>query len=171
MLKRTILILAITLFTATLFAQNIENDSISTYYLIRHAEKDRSDSTNKNPGLTEKGILRALKWSQLFEQFQIDAVYSTSYNRTQNTALPTANNNNNLTIKTYHPFKIDMLQFLKDTKGKSVLIVGHSNTTPEFANKLIGKEIYQDIDDNNNANLYIVTIKDGEVSHVLIRMK
>ncbi len=170
MLKRTILILAITLFTATLFAQNIENDSISTYYLIRHAEKDRSDSTNKNPGLTEKGILRALKWSQLFEQFQIDAVYSTSYNRTQNTALPTANNNN-LTIKTYHPFKIDMLQFLKDTKGKSVLIVGHSNTTSEFANKLIGKEIYQDIDDNNNANLYIVTIKDGEVSHVLIRMK
>ncbi len=170
MLKRTLLILAITLFTSPLLAQDVVNDSISTYYLIRHAEKDRSDETNKDPDLTKKGALRALRWSQLFEQFQIDAVYSTSYNRTQNTALPTAKNNN-ITIKTYHPFKIDMQQFLKDTKGKSVLVVGHSNTTPGFVNKLIGKEVYQDISDNNNANLYIVTIKGEQISHVLVKIK
>ena len=101
---------------------------------------------------------------------QIEAVYSTSYKRTQNTALPTAKNNN-LIINTYHPFKIDMQQFLKDTKGKSVLIVGHSNTTPGFANILIGKEVYSDIDDTNNANLYIVTIKGEQISHVLVKMK
>ncbi len=170
MFKKVILVLAIIVFTSPLFAQNIESNSITTYYLIRHAEKDRSDTTNKNPGLTEKGQQRAENWSKLFEQFQIDAVYSTSYNRTQHTALPTANNNN-LTIKTYHPFKIDMQQFLKDTKGKSVLVVGHSNTTPGFANKLIGKEVYQDIDDTNNANLYIVTIKGEQISYVLVRMK
>jgi hypothetical protein len=97
-------------------------------------------------------------------------VYSTNYKRTLSTALPTAVHNK-LTIKIYHPFKIDMLQFLKDTKGKSVLVVGHSNTTPGFANKLIAKEIYQDIDDNNNANLYIVTIDGKQISHVLVKMK
>ena len=170
MFKRTLLILVIALFTTTLFAQNVENDSISTYYLIRHAEKDRSDTTNKNPDLTEKGQQRAESWNQLFKKFQIDAVYSTNYKRTLSTALPTAVHNK-LTIKTYHPFKIDMLQFLKDTKGKSVLVVGHSNTTPSFVNKLIGKEVYQDIDDNNNANLYIVTIDGEQISHVLVRMK
>ncbi len=170
MYKKPLFLLAIILFTTPLFAQNIENDSISTYYLIRHAEKDRSDETNKNPSLTEKGQQRAKNWSQLFEQFQIDAVYSTSYKRIQSTALPTAKNNN-LTIKTYHPFKIDMQQFLKETKGKKALIVGHSNTTPDFANKLIGKEIYQDIDDTNNANLYIVTINGEQISHVLVQMK
>ncbi len=170
MFKRTLLILVIALFTTTLFAQNVENDSISTYYLIRHAEKDRSDTTNKNPDLTEKGQQRAESWNQLFKKFQIDAVYSTNYKRTLSTALPTAVHNK-LTIKTYHPFKIDMLQFLKDTKGRSVLVVGHSNTTSSFVNKLIGKEVYQDIDDNNNANLYIVTIDGEQISHVLVRMK
>ncbi len=170
MLKKTFLLLVITLFTTNLFAQIEEDNSISTYYLIRHAEKDRSDTTNKNPDLTEKGQQRAENWAKLLEQFQIDAVYSTNYKRTHNTALPTATKNN-LAIKTYHPFKIDMPQFLKDTKGKSVLVVGHSNTTPGFVNKLIGNEVYQDIDDTNNANLYIVTIKDGKISHVLVKMK
>jgi len=170
MFKRTLLILVIALFTTTLFAQNIENDSIATYYLIRHAEKDRSDTTNKNPDLTEKGQQRAESWNQLFKKFEIDAVYSTNYKRTLSTALPTAVHNK-LTIKTYHPFQIDFQQFIIDTKGKSVLVVGHSNTTPGFANKLIGKEVYQDINDNNNSNLYIVTIKGNEVSHVLVRMK
>jgi len=170
MFKKAILVLAIALFTSSLISQNVESDSISTYYLIRHAEKDRSDSTNKDPDLTEKGVLRALRWSQVFEQFQIDMVYATNYKRTQNTALPTANHNN-LTIKTYHPFKIDIQQFLKETKGKNVLIVGHSNTTPGFVNKLIDKEVYQDINDTNNANLYIVTIKSDQISHVLVRMK
>ncbi len=64
-----------------------------------------------------------------------------------------------------------MQQFIKNTKGKSVLVVGHSNTTPGFANKLIGKEVYQDIDDTNNTNLYIVTIKGEQISYVLVQMK
>jgi len=167
--KKIYLLLSLILFTSTLFAQSVENDSISTYYLIRHAEKDRSDSTNKNPDLTESGFVRADNWSKIFDQLPIDAVYSTNYKRTLNTVLPTAKNNN-LTIKTYHPFKIDIPQFIKDTKGKRVLIVGHSNTTPDFVNKLIGKEVYQDIDDTNNANLYIVTIKGEQIFHVLIKM-
>jgi len=51
-----------------------------------------------------------------------------------------------------------MDKFLKDTNGKTVLIVGHSNTTPDFANKLLHKEMFESIDDNNNGNLYIVTV-------------
>ncbi|MCF6346671.1 MAG: histidine phosphatase family protein [Flavobacteriaceae bacterium] len=166
-MKKYFFLLSLLIIICSSYAQE---NTTSTYYLIRHAEKDRSDTTNKNPSLTENGQQRAEKWSQLFEQFQIDAVYSTNYKRTQNTALPTAKKNN-LTIKTYHPFKIDMKQFLKDTKGTSVLIVGHSNTTPSFVNKLIGKEVYKDIDDTNNANLYIVTIKGEQISHVLVKIK
>ena len=170
MLKKILFLFVLLLLTSPLFPQNTNTDSISTYYLIRHAEKDRSDTTNKNPDLTDKGKERALKWSQLLQHFGIDAVYSTNYKRTLNTANPTAIANH-LKIKTYHPFKIDMSQFLKDTKGKSVLVVGHSNTTPGFVNKLIGKEIYKDIDDTNNANLYIVTIKGDDISYVLIKME
>jgi len=167
MMKKHYLIISFLLFTISSFAQEVEK---STYFLIRHAEKDRSDATNKNPDLTEKGKERALKWSEIFTEFDINAVYSTKYNRTLNTAKPTADANN-LAIKTYHPFKIDMTRFLTDTKGKNVLIVGHSNTTASIANKLIGKEIYPEIKDDNNANLYIVTINGEQISHVLVQMK
>ena len=58
--------------------------------------------------------------------------------------------------------------FKKDTNGKTVLIVGHSNTTPIFTNGLIGEKKYKMIDESNNANLYIVTIsKDSKTSTLL----
>jgi len=166
-MKRCFLILILSIFTLGAFAQE---SSTSTYYLIRHAEKDRSDTTNKNLDLTKEGHERALKWSQALNKFGIDAVYSTNYNRTMNTGKPTADANK-VTIKTYHPFKIDMEVFLKETAGKNVLIVGHSNTTASFANKLIGSEVYEEIKDDNNGNLYIVTINGDKTSHVLIKMQ
>lgn len=166
-MKKFYLLLILSIFSFSSFAQ--ESDK-STYYLIRHAEKDRSDKTNKNPYLTIKGQERADKWSQILTKFGINAIYSTNYSRTLQTAKPTADDNN-LTINTYHPFKINMEEFLLETKGKNVLIVGHSNTTADFANKLIGKEVYSEIEDDNNANLYIVTIIDENISHILIKMK
>ena len=166
-MKYFYLILILSIFTLNIYAQ--ENEK-STYYLIRHAEKDRNDTTNKNPDLTKAGNERANKWSEVLAKFGIDAVYSTNYNRTLNTAKPTADTNK-LKIKTYHPFKINMEVFRKETTGKNVLIVGHSNTTAAFANKLIGSEVYPEIEDNNNANLYIVTIDGKQISHVLIKMK
>jgi broad specificity phosphatase PhoE len=49
-------------------------------------------------------------------------------------------------------------EFAHNTKGKTVLVVGHSNTTPAFVNAVLGEKKYDNIDDNNNANLYIVSI-------------
>lgn len=166
-MRKYIILYIVVLFSFSVFSQ--ENEK-STYYLIRHAEKDRSDATNKNPDLNLKGKKRAIKWSHILTKFGIDAVYSTDYKRTLQTAKPTAKAKN-VTIKTYHPFKIDMDVFRNDTNGKNVLIVGHSNTTADFANKLIGSDIYPEIEDDNNANLYIVTIEGEKISHVLIKMK
>ena len=44
-----------------------EKENTSVYYFIRHAEKDRSDSTNKNPSLTIQGLERANKWAVFFK--------------------------------------------------------------------------------------------------------
>ena len=170
MVKRIIIIFLIIASNSGIFAQKIEHSKLTTYYLIRHAEKDRSDLTNKDPDLSKKGRQRAMNWSKVFNQFRIDAVYSTNYKRTLHTAKYVAHAKK-LNIKTYDPIEIDYDQFLEDTKGKNVLIVGHSNTIPEFTNKLIGKEIYMDIDDQNNANLYIVTLGDSKISYVLIKME
>ncbi|SHN07594.1 histidine phosphatase family protein [Polaribacter sp. KT 15] len=129
----------------------------TTYYLIRHAEKDRTDSGNKNPDLNENGLKRAKKWAEYFKNIDLDAVYSTSYNRTQQTAKPTADSKN-LNITSYNPGKMYDSVFKANTKGKTVLIVGHSNTTPVFANKILGKKMYENMSDNDNASLLIVTI-------------
>ena len=136
--------------------------SKSTYYFIRHAEKDRSDSTNNDPHLTDIGLKRAENWASKLEGITFDAIYSTNYNRTKETATPLALKNN-LDITLYNPKDIDYNLFLEENKGKTVLIVGHSNTTPAFVNKILGKNKYEDIDDHQNGNLYIITIENDKI--------
>ena len=144
-----------------------EEKPTSTFYFIRHSEKDRSDSTNHNPHLNEQGLLRAEKWSHVFKNITFDAIYSTDYNRTRETATPTAIKNN-LDLIIYKPNMNEIAKFLKNNEGKNVLVVGHSNTTPNFVNKILGSDTYKEIDDNNNKNLYIVTKKGNDISSSLL---
>ena len=167
-MKKVLIVLVVALFTLPTLAQEVNTKS--TYYLIRHAEKDRTDATKKDPNLNKLGRERAVRWMHLLSNFGVDTIYSTNYNRTKQTAEPLALEYN-LKIASYHPFKLNLEKFLEATKGKNVLVVGHSNTTAAFANKLIGREVYPEIKDNNNANLYIVTIDSEAISHVLIKMK
>jgi 2,3-bisphosphoglycerate-dependent phosphoglycerate mutase len=50
------------------------------------------------------------------------------------------------------------------------LVVGHSNTTNVFANKVLGLEQYKQINDRNNSNLYIVTVIGEKASSVLLKI-
>ena len=147
------------LFAFSLFS--CTSDETTTYYLIRHAEKDRTDKTNRNPNLNDKGLERAKKWAEYFKNIDLDAVYSTKYNRTMQTATPTAENKK-LEIINYNPRKMYDSIFQQNTKGKTVLVVGHSNTTPVFANKILGKKKYEWMKDNDNASLFIVTITEDK---------
>ncbi|HLU81326.1 MAG TPA: histidine phosphatase family protein, partial [Flavobacteriaceae bacterium] len=54
----------------------------TTYYFIRHAEKDLSEPTNNDPHLTEEGLKRAAFWAKYFADKNIDKIYSTNYSRT-----------------------------------------------------------------------------------------
>jgi broad specificity phosphatase PhoE len=112
------------------------------------------------------GFERAEKWAKYFKNIHLDAVYSTNYNRTVQTSKPTAESKK-LGIINYNPKNMFDSIFQKATIGKTVLIVGHSNTTPAFANKILGEKKYKDIDDNDNASLFIITItKDIKTSTV-----
>ncbi|MBJ2175584.1 histidine phosphatase family protein [Aureibaculum sp. A20] len=158
-------LIAILLFsiTVTAFSQKEK----TTYYLIRHAEKVKTDATDKNPELNKIGKERAKSWKNIFDELKIDAIYSTDYNRTLQTVAPIAKSKK-LTVQKYHPNNLDVEQFLKDTKGKAILIVGHSNTIPGFANKLIGDGEYLNIDETDNDNLYLVTIEGDTIEHVMV---
>lgn len=157
-MKKIIVILLFLCSAQIIRAQETET---TTYFFIRHAEK-ANDGT-KNPHLTEKGKERAEHWAAVLKQYKFDAVYSTDYHRTKETALPTANANN-IETTIYNPRAFDLQKFVNKTKGKTVLIVGHSNTTPMYVNSFIGKNKYTQIQENDYGNLYIVTIKDTVVN-------
>lgn len=136
-------------------AESTTNTNITTYYLIRHAEKDRSDPENSDPSLTEIGKARAQQWARYFDTIALDAVYSTKYLRTYMTAAPTAERKQ-LEILPYDPNNLNDSLFQASTKNKAVLVVGHSNTTPALVNKILGLPKYQDLDDNDNSTLFVV---------------
>tara|TARA_B100000795_G_scaffold262243_1_gene239910 strand:- start:159 stop:698 length:540 start_codon:yes stop_codon:yes gene_type:complete len=138
-------------------------ENTSTFYLIRHAEKDRTDLTNKNPSLTAQGLERANKWAVFFKNKKIDAVYSTNYKRTRQTALPIAKQQN-LGIILYTPKELISKKFTESNKGKNVVIVGHSDTTPKLVNTLLGLRKYQNIADKENNDLFIVTQKNNKTT-------
>lgn len=133
----------------------MQSQEVTTYYLIRHAEKDVSDKSNRNPHLTEVGKKRALAWRSILKNVPFDKVYSTAYYRTQETAAPTAADQQ-LIVEDYDPRNLYNAAFQSATQGKTVLVVGHSNTTPVLANKILGKENYANIDESIHGNLYII---------------
>ena len=153
-----------------IFSLDISSQECSEFFLIRHAEKDRTNSENNNPKLNELGKERSLKWSEVFKNIELDKIYSTNYYRTIETATPISKKLN-LDITLYSPSKINYKNFISKNIGNKVLVVGHSNTIPVFVNNLINDKVYDQINDLNNSNLYIVKICDNVVSHNLIYIK
>lgn len=147
----------------------VSHDDCTTFYLIRHAEKIRDDKSESNPDLNEKGVLRAQNWKNYFSDKEISKIYSTNYKRTLKTVYPLAIENGIKTV-IYSASNIIYDDFIKLNTGENTLIVGHSNTIPGFVNNLINDEYYEQIEDLNNSNLYIVSMCNSKITHKLIKV-
>ena len=161
-IKYLYLVLISFVFSTVVYSQN--NNEIFTIYLVRHSEKEIS--SNNNPELTKCGDLRSENLSIFFKDVPLDAVYSTDYQRTKNTAFPTAKSKE-LKIEYYNPNNLEKLSMLLKNLKKDVLVVGHSNTTGVLAGLLIGEEIgefdlniynrvYQVVVSNENSRLHLL---------------
>lgn len=145
----------------------------TTYYFVRHAEKDTTNPKDKDPNLTEEGIRRANYLATYFSDKQLDLFYSTDYSRTIQTLIPIIHQFKG-EIKSYTPKKDSLFtgDFWKETYGKQVLVVGHSNTNPRFVNEILSKEKYQYLDESNYDLFFKVEIeKDLSVKDSLINRK
>lgn len=160
-MKKFLLIIALFVLQNSFGQQNT-----TTYYFIRHAEKA---DNSKNPVLSEIGLERAKTWNKIFSEIDFDQIYTTDYIRTQQTASPAAVTRK-INIKLYDPKTIVIDSFKKETVGKKVLIVGHSNSTPDFVNKIINKDKYTAIDENTFGNLYIITVSGNTITHQLLKL-
>ena len=143
------------------------------FIIIRHAEKDTtvkgSQMMQADPPLNAKGQARAQSLIGKFKKYKISKIYSTNYNRTKSTVLPLANANA-LSINEYDPRKLQaFVEELKTTANysKTILIVGHSNTSPKLVNLLLGKEVYKDLDDSVYNQYWIVKLN-GSRKHAKV---
>ncbi len=130
----------------------------ATFYLVRHAEKQK-DGT-KDPHLTPKGHKRANNLAQQLSAANINKIYSTDYNRTQETVKPLSELTG-IAVESYDPRNLkDFAQTLKKQSGQ-IVIVGHSNTTPSLVSLLSGIPV-DGIDDSEYENLFEVVLIDDK---------
>lgn len=144
----------------------------STYILVRHAEKDTTQTGSAmmqaNPPLTEQGLKRAEKLVSVLQDFTIDSIYSTNFSRTISTASPSAIKLG-LEVNIYDHKKLaDFSNQLLQGNGKTFLVIGHSNTTPSLANLLLKEKKYLPLDESIYNKIFIVTIKNGEANSKII---
>ena len=161
-MKHFILISVICIFQLSLSGQFTNADSKTTIYLVRHGEKEKGD----DPLLTEAGKQRAGDLMRVLKNKSIQRIYVTQYRRTQMTA---DSLRIQLGIDTVHYLADttgnDLLEKIKENNdfGKSILVIGHSNTLGFIIKKLgIPEKSIPEIADNEFDYLFIVELtKEG----------
>jgi 2,3-bisphosphoglycerate-dependent phosphoglycerate mutase len=140
----------------------------TTYYIVRHAEK-QSSATMANTTMTtdvplsEAGKERAEALAQLLKNEKIKHIFSTNYARTRSTVQPLAQAIN-VPVEVYDPKDPQFVSRLKTLK-ENTLIVGHSNTVDDLVNDLLGKkEINGDLPDSAYGDLFVVKKKGSKFS-------
>ena len=147
-------------------AFNMAQAQTTTIILLRHAEKDTavagSTMMKADPPLSKDGELRAASLPEVLRSYKPDMIYSTNYIRTKATVTPLAQKFNK-EILLYDPRNLPALEEqLRQMKGKTIIVAGHSNTTPALVNLLIKENKYPNLDETVYTKLWIVTIIDGK---------
>lgn len=150
------IMIAMLILISAILVNDVEaQDDITTIILVRHAEKV---DDSRDPELSGLGKQRAEKLAQLLESQSIDAIYSTDYIRTKDTCAPVAAHKN-VEVKLYDPRNTDQLDLMaSENKGKTILVCGHSNSTPRLANHFLKSQKFADFDESDYGNILIVTI-------------
>ena len=132
----------------------------TTVLLVRHAEKDSGD----DPALTAAGAARAEELARVAADAGLDAVYSTQFNRTQQTAEPAAaaagvevaiHAVDGADLETWYAQFAGLL--LERHAGGRVLVVGHSNTVPGLIAAL-GAAGAPSLTEQDYDDLFVVTV-------------
>jgi len=159
--RRRLQILAIYTLIAIGLAWFFESQATTTIIFVRHAEKalDAGD----DPGLSAAGRRRVAELTRQLRDADVvagvDAIYTTQYRRTQETARPLADALD-LPINQYDAADTESVleTILKRHKGKIILVVAHSNTLPELIANLGASKKVPPIAENEYDNIYVISI-------------
>lgn len=159
--RRRITVIVIYTAIAIGLAWFFESQATTTIIFVRHAEQ--SAGPEEDPGLSDAGKRRVTELTRQLKDADvvagIDAVYSTPFRRTQETAQPIADALD-LPIHTYDPADTEAVleRILKEHKGKIILVVAHSNTVPVLIANLGASKKVPPIHEDEFDNIYIISI-------------
>ena len=138
-----------------------ESQATTTIIFFRHAEQTSHDEAD--PPLSEAGQRRVVELTRQLVDADvvagIDAIYSTPYIRSLETARPLADRLD-LPINTYSADDTEEIldTILKNHKGKIILVIGHSSTLPVLIANLGASKKVPAIAQNEFDNIYIISI-------------
>jgi broad specificity phosphatase PhoE len=140
----------------------------TTVIVVRHAEKV---DDSRDPALSEAGLRRAAALADALADAGVQAIYTTQFRRTRDTAAPLA------ALLQLEPVVIESAgnaaegatslagRVMEREAGRTVLVVGHSNTVPVIIQALGGPDI-GGIEDDEYAGIFIVII-DGNGTRLI----
>lgn len=159
--RRRIQIIILYTLIAVGLAWFFESQATTTIIFVRHAEK--AETGGDDPPLSEAGQRRVEELTRQLLDIDvlagIDAVYSTQYQRTQQTVRPVADELD-LPINTYDAGDTEefLEEILREHKGEIILVAGHSNTVPAMIRDIGGHQNVPDIAEDEYDNIYILAI-------------
>jgi broad specificity phosphatase PhoE len=159
--RRRIQIVLLYIAIAIGLAWFFESQATTTIIFVRHAEK--AESPPEDPELSEQGKRRVAELTRQLVDADvvagIDAIYSTPYKRTMETARPLSEALK-LPINRYDPGDNEAVleTILKSHKGKIILVVGHSDTIPGLIADLGASKKVPPIGEMEYDNIYVISI-------------
>ena len=165
--RRRLQVLVIYTAIAIGLAWFFESQATTTIIFVRHAEK--AFAQDGDPGLSEAGNRRVAELARQLVDADVvrgvDAIYTTQYLRSQETARAVASRHQDvrdksLPINTYDASDTETVleDILRDYKGKIILVVGHSNTIPPLIANLGASKKVPPIAEDEYDNIYIISI-------------
>jgi 2,3-bisphosphoglycerate-dependent phosphoglycerate mutase len=121
-------------------------------FVVRHADRESFDDLNP------LGLVRAKELKRVLYNTGIDSIFSTDFVRTKKTAQPLATALSE-TINLYDSNPPLLQRIKKYSRGKTLLVVGHSNTVPAFIKACGCNPPFPLIPDNQFDNLFLLIMQ------------
>ncbi|MGI4866519.1 MAG: histidine phosphatase family protein [Janthinobacterium lividum] len=161
-MKTMLLNVLLSLLLAAFAGPAVAGPPVTTIYLVRHAEKDLTPGV-ADPLLTPAGEARAQALRQKLAGKHPAALFTTDTRRTRATLAPLAVATG-LTPLVYSPKDPDAfaIRLYKEYAGRTVVVVGHSNTLLPLLAALGVKAPMQEIKDEEFGYLFRVELREGQ---------
>ena len=163
------------------FSSPTESTQPTTVIVLRHAEADTSDRSNRDPNLSEVGAARAEALTKLLAEAGVTHLFCSEYQRTHDTLLPLSVAVEREPVEVSARTPDEQVKLLRALPPGSVAVVaGHSNTAPGLVEALgvtpLGIERHPEhgllLDHDEYDRLFVVTLSpSAEVSTSLIELR